>query len=93
MTHSEKLQFTEGKPHEIINLEPGIGYERTRELHKRYGNEDSVASAYFEQVLNWPSIGRNEALDESSILLASGGMNGCGTGMDELHNLKTRRII
>lgn len=105
-TNSEKLQyleqFTEGKPHEIVkaclHLEPKVGYKRARELlHKRYGNKDQAASAYLEQVLNWPNIGRDdvEALDEFFILLASclNAITNIESGMNELQNPKTMRIL
>ena len=54
-------QFTTGEAHHIVTghsfLPSDVGYKAAvKELSRRYGDAEVMASSYVQQVLQWPSI-------------------------------------
>ena len=95
-------QFTSGKPRDIIrgclHMTAGSGYvEARRLLDKRYGDEDSITSAFVDMVMDWPHVkpGDVEALDRFSLTLISckNVMSGISPGAREMDHPKTMRKI
>lgn len=79
-------QYTVGPPRDLVqscqHIDPHRGYVRAKDLlHKHFGNEQKIASAYMNKALSWPQIKAEDvnALQEYSLFL-----RGCGNVMEEL---------
>lgn len=95
-------QYTYGKPRDIVraclHMAPGEGYQEARRLlHKRYGDEERIATAHVEQILKWPNIKADDVdgLDQFSVMLTSckNAVIGGALGGREIEHPKTMRKI
>ena len=95
-------QYTSGKPQDIIrgclHMTAGTGYMQVRRLlDKRYGDEDTVTSAFVDVLMEWPQVKPVdvEGLDRFSLTLTSCNniMSGISPGARETDHPKTMRKI
>jgi len=70
-------QFTSGEAYKIVSsyafLNAKVGYPSAlRELAERYGDSETVATAFIQKALKWPSIKPNDSksLDEYALFLS-----------------------
>lgn len=83
-------QFTAGEPQELVrscaHMPPSKGYyEAKRLLHKHYGDELQIASAYIDKALKWPQIKSDDgkALNAYAMFLV-----GCRNTMEDIEFLE-----
>lgn len=79
-------QFTADEPQELVrscaHMPPSKGYyEAKRLLHKHYGDELQIASAYIDKALKWPQIKSDDgkALSAYAMFLV-----GCRNSMEDI---------
>ena len=83
-------QFTKGQPRELVrscqHIIPDRGYQLAKELlHEHFGNEYSIAAAYIEKALAWPTV---KSEDVKSLQAFSLFLRGCCNVMEELHYMQ-----
>lgn len=83
-------QFTAGEPQELVrscaHMTPNKGYcEAKRLLHKHYGDELRIASAYIDKALKWPQVKSDDgkALSAYAMFLI-----GCRNTMEDIEFLE-----
>ncbi len=83
-------QFTAGEPQELVrscaHMMPNKGYcEAKRLLHKHYGDELRIASAYIDKALKWPQVKSDDgkALSAYAMFLI-----GCRNTMEDIEFLE-----
>ena len=83
-------QFTAGEPQELVHscahMPPSKGYHEAKQLlHKHYGDELHIASAYIEKALRWPQIKSDDgkALNAYAMFLV-----GCHNTMKDIDFLE-----
>ena len=95
-------QFTSGKPRDVVraclHLPEGSGYMQARRLlERRYGDADSISTAFVDMLLEWPQVkpGDLEGLDRYSLALTSclNALQGVPAGTRETDQLRTMRAV
>ena len=83
-------QYTDDEPQELVrscaHMAPSKGYrEAKRLLHKHYGDELRIASAYMEKALKWPQVKADDgkALNAYAMFLI-----GCRNSMEDIEFLE-----
>lgn len=79
-------QFTAGEPQELVrscaHMPPSKGYyEAKRLLHKHYGDELQIASAYIDKALKWPQIKSDNGKSLSAYAMF---LVGCRNSMEDI---------
>lgn len=82
-------QFTDGEPQELVHscahMTPSKGYYEAKQLlHKHYGDEFKIASAYIDKTLKWPQVKSDDgrALNAYAMFLI-----GCHNCMEDIEYL------
>ncbi|KAL3975057.1 hypothetical protein ACER0C_023683 [Sarotherodon galilaeus] len=83
-------QFTAGEPQELIrscvHMTPSKGYREARRLlHKHYGDELRIASAFIEKALKWPQVKNDDAKALNAYAMF---LTGCRNTMEDVEFLE-----
>lgn len=83
-------QFTAGQSQEVVRscqyMPPDRGYlEAKRQLKKHFRDEYTIATAYLDMTMNWPSI---KVEDADSLISFSLFLNSCLNAMNSIDYLK-----
>ncbi|XP_076839331.1 uncharacterized protein LOC143484479 [Brachyhypopomus gauderio] len=83
-------QYTDGEPQELVrscvHMTPSKGYHEAKQLlHKHYGDELRIASAYIDKALKWPQVKSDDrtALNAYAMFLI-----GCCNTMEDIEFLE-----